>query len=206
MPKLGISALPKLRSKEGLLKAGFLQSGMGGHLMTSAGTVKQAYLFPLSATEGRFLLDAIGLLAITGNGRTDDRLPGPTQRAQLVQARVGQGKFRDETMALWNSCCALSGISHGRLLRASHIKPWSVSTNAERLDPYNGIMLSAHLDAAFDCGLISFKDDGSMLISKDLSTHDRAALALHTLNIPKFSMKHRSYLEHHRNAKFNRAR
>ena len=93
MPKLGISALPKLRSKEGLLKAGFLQSGTGGHLMTSAGTVKQAYLFPLNETEGRFLLDAIGLLALSGHGKTADRLPGQTQRAQFVQARVGQCKF-----------------------------------------------------------------------------------------------------------------
>ena len=82
--------------------------------MTSAGTVKQAYLFPLNETEGRFLLDAIGLLALSGHGKTADRLPGQTQRAQFVQARVGQCKFREETMALWNDRCALSGVTHGR--------------------------------------------------------------------------------------------
>lgn len=192
---------PQTPSKEELRKLGFFQPNLGEHLVAENGSVKQAYLFPLDAAEGHFLLQAVGLRTSNNAGQIDERLAGPTQRAQLVQARIGQGKFREETMRVWKNRCALSDISHSRLLRASHIKPWSESTNAERLDPYNGILLSAHLDAAFDCGLISFKDDGKIMISGELSEHDREALGLVSLNAPKFSEKHLFYLEHHR-AKF----
>jgi predicted restriction endonuclease len=54
------------------------------------------------------------------------------------------------------------------MLRASHIKPWSKSSNRERLNPANGILLAAHLDALFDCGLISFGNDGAMLVSAQI--------------------------------------
>jgi hypothetical protein len=49
------------------------------------------------------------------------------------------------------------------VLRASHIKPWAKSTNRERLNAENGIMLAAHVDALFGRGLMSFADDRAML-------------------------------------------
>jgi predicted restriction endonuclease len=55
------------------------------------------------------------------------------------------------------------------MLRASHIKPWSKSSNRDRLNPSNGILLAAHLDALFDCRLISFADDGTMLVSAQVA-------------------------------------
>jgi len=189
---------PRQRPKSELLELGFFQGILGKHLVAANGSVKQAYLFHLDANEGQFLLSAVGLAIPNDIGKIDERLAGPTQRAQLVQARIGQGKFREETMRVWNDRCALSNISHSRLLRASHIKPWSESTNLERLDPYNGIILSANLDAAFDCGLISFDDDGTIKVSENLSEHDRMALGLDILKIPEFTAKHVTYLAYHR--------
>jgi hypothetical protein len=55
------------------------------------------------------------------------------------------------------------------LLRASHIKPWAKSSNPDRLNPANGILLTAHIDALFDCGFISFADDGTMLVSAQIA-------------------------------------
>ena len=69
-------------------------------------------------------------------------------------------------MTYWGGRCAITEVTEPRLLRASHIKPWAkCETDAERLDVYNGLLLAAHLDAAFDAGLISFTDEGAILFS-----------------------------------------
>jgi putative restriction endonuclease len=71
-------------------------------------------------------------------------------------------------------------LREGRLLRASHIKPWAkCGTDAERLDVYNGLLLAAHLDAAFDAGLISFADDGAILFSPEFTMEDRDTVGIH---------------------------
>lgn len=85
-----------------------------------------------------------------------------TERLALAKARIGQGKFKDAVSKIM-SACPFTGISDLSLLRASHIKPWAVCNNHERLDGQNGLMLSPHLDALFDKGLISFDDDGKMI-------------------------------------------
>jgi HNH endonuclease len=88
-----------------------------------------------------------------------------TIKQTLIEARLGQGQFRASVAERWNGQCGVTGCSIGPLLRASHIKPWSKSSNRDRLNPANGILLAAHVDALFDCGLISFADDGMMLVS-----------------------------------------
>lgn len=92
----------------------------------------------------------------------------PTDRATLVMARLGQGKYRKELLALWDGKCAVTGCAASEVLRASHAKPWRISDNGERLDPHNGLPLVANLDALFDAGLIGFDNDGKMRISKQL--------------------------------------
>lgn len=94
-----------------------------------------------------------------------------TERQQLVDARIGQGKFRQDVIALHKKCI-VTGIELPDLLRASHIKPWKDSTNQERLDPGNGLLLSASIDVLFDRGFISFKDNGQMLVSDKLRGTD----------------------------------
>jgi hypothetical protein len=107
-------------------------------------------------------------------------LPRATEAERLVIERVGQDVFREALMTYWGGCCAATGVAEPRLLRASHIKPWAkCKTDAERLDVYNGLLLAAHLDAAFDTGLISFGDDGVILLSSQFTQADRDAIGIH---------------------------
>lgn len=91
-----------------------------------------------------------------------------TEKERLVRTRIGQGKFKD--LLLKRECkCALCGVIEARLLIASHIKPWSISSSEERLDVNNGLLLCPNHDALFDKKLISFNVNGEIVISKTLS-------------------------------------
>lgn len=121
-----------------------------------------------------------------------------TERASIQKSRIGQGRFREALERYWK-CCAVTGCTEQAVLRASHIKPWSESSDTEKLDVYNGLLLSAGIDACFDKGLISFSDSGSILISESLSLDDRDSLGLHgSLKIQGLDDRHRPYLEFHR--------
>lgn len=98
---------------------------------------------------------------------------GPTDKEALVNARVGQGVFRAAVLLLWNGRCSVTGSTTLDAIRASHIKPWRDSTDAERLDPFNGIPLVANLDALFDAGLISFDGSGQLLVSQKVAASER---------------------------------
>jgi hypothetical protein len=105
------------------------------------------------------------------------KVPETTRRA-LIEARVGQGRFRQDLMVLWSDKCAVTGCDVAEVLRASHCKPWRSCTDAERLDPANGLLLVATLDALFDAGLIAFLDTGQMLVDASLSPARQRALGL----------------------------
>ncbi|MEG3057297.1 MAG: HNH endonuclease signature motif containing protein [Methanoculleus sp.] len=98
-----------------------------------------------------------------------------TERESLILSRIGQGEFRSGLISYWKRC-AVTGCDSIALLRASHIKPWRDSDNAERLDAYNGLLLAPNLDSAFDKGYISFDDSGEMLISGELGSDSRSEL------------------------------
>jgi hypothetical protein len=130
-----------------------------------------------------------------------DRLT-PTEKLTLCRARLGQGKFREDVLKYWD-CCCLTQCSHLSVLRASHIKPWKGSTNKERLDPFNGLLLSPNLDSAFDKGLITFEDSGKIKISPQLTMNDRVALGIHAkMRLPQVSPRHLTYLKYHREKVF----
>ncbi|MCE5182743.1 MAG: HNH endonuclease [Betaproteobacteria bacterium] len=65
----------------------------------------------------------------------------------------------------------MSGLSEPRLLVASHIVPWS-KDKVNRLNPSNGLCLSAIHDRAFDKGLITLSDDFKIVISEELKQRD----------------------------------
>ena len=96
-----------------------------------------------------------------------------TEKEYIQKARRGQGQFRMLLLDAYGATCPVVGITNVELLIASHIKPWNVCTNQERLDPENGILLSALIDRLFDRGLITFYDDGKILPSPYLSSNDR---------------------------------
>lgn len=86
--------------------------------------------------------------------------------------------FRNEVVALFSGCCAVTGCSLSQILIASHIVPWKDATDAERLDPFNGLLLTPNLDKLVDRLLIAFNDDGSILLSKSLSAEVRMTLGV----------------------------
>ena len=88
-------------------------------------------------------------------------------RSATVQVRVNQARFRKAILASYDSTCCISGLSHERLLIASHIVPWSEDTK-NRLNPQNGLCLSALHDKAYDLGLITVLPDYRIRVSKKL--------------------------------------
>jgi len=128
-------------------------------------------------------------------------LPG-TEREAVVRSRMGQGRFRAALIHYWNGC-AVTGCKVIHILRASHIKPWRVSSNDERLDLYNGLLLIPNVDGAFDGGLISFADDGKIMISRRLSRTEANILGiLPSMGLSRIEESHRKYLDHHRKKVF----
>lgn len=119
-----------------------------------------------------------------------------TERERIVRERVGQDIFREALMKYWGGMCPISGVTEPRLLRASHAKPWKDCTDEERLDVHNGLLLAAHLDAAFDAGLISFSDGGRMLMSDQLGAIERTLLG--PGGKVSFVPQHMGYLHWHR--------
>jgi len=127
-----------------------------------------------------------------------------TEKQELVLARRGQGKFRRNLEQI-EECCRLTGVRDRRFLRASHIKPWRLcETNHERLDGYNGLLLTPTFDHLFDKGYISFSDDGAILISDRLPNEVRCSLGLaaQAVNAKTFSEAHEKYLAFHRKGVF----
>jgi hypothetical protein len=126
-----------------------------------------------------------------------DAMLTETQKSQIVLARVGQGAFRKKLIKHWGKCSATDCLQID-ILRASHIKPWSESSNSERLDVYNGLLLNPNLDALFDKGYVTFDDEGKILISPYLSDRDREILKCSADLRVKLSPQHFKYLAWHR--------
>ena len=124
---------------------------------------------------------------------------GSTEAEQLTKQRRGQQIFRRALERYWEGRCPLTGITEPEMLRASHILPWAAcSSDAERLDVHNGLLLAAHWDAAFDSGLASFSDEGALLLQPHLSPASLKALRSEEIAPLSLTDEHRRYLAWHR--------
>jgi hypothetical protein len=124
------------------------------------------------------------------------------EKESLIQARRGQGRYRQDLEKVEGGC-RVTGLIDRRHLRASHIKPWSESNDQEKLDPSNGLLLSPHIDHLFDRGYISFTNDGDLLVSKHLNPVVLGAWGLTgSIKRKPFDAKQCVYLEYHRNHVF----
>jgi predicted restriction endonuclease len=101
-----------------------------------------------------------------------------TERDILSRARIGQGIFRDQLMRKYSGKCVITGLAIPEVLIASHIKPWAVSDNCDRISVDNGLLLSATFDRLFDNGLISFMQDGEIMISGFVKQDSRSLLGI----------------------------
>lgn len=128
-------------------------------------------------------------------GKTKDR---------LVKVRVNQNLFRAMVLANYSNHCAISGIDIPDLLLASHIVPWADSPQ-ERLNPENGICLSALYDRAFDKGLIGIKENYEVVLSQELKQkNDNAYFRSYfmpidglKLHLPQKYLPRKEFLQYH---------
>jgi predicted restriction endonuclease len=119
-----------------------------------------------------------------------------------VKARLGQGKFRNALLEEWKGC-SVTGLFLPSILRASHIKPWKVSINFERLDVSNGLLLLPQFDDLFDLGLVTFSDEGSILLSKALKGVPLSLLGIDSRSrLRHIREAHKPYLDYHRSRRF----
>lgn len=120
-----------------------------------------------------------------------------TERENLVSSRVGQGKFRDQLIDEWEGC-AITRCSQIELLIASHIKPWRECDNEERLDRFNGFLLTPNYDRLFDQGYISFEDNGAIKLSSALDKNNLKSLSINPDASIDLKEGNKKYLAWHR--------
>lgn len=119
-----------------------------------------------------------------------------TEKERLIKSRIGQGAFKK--LLIKRECkCALCGVTDPRILIASHIKPWSISTNEERLDMNNGLLLCPNHDALFDKNIISFDVQGEIVISKTLDDPARIFMNVYDGMRIELAEKQVIYMENH---------
>lgn len=136
-----------------------------------------------------------------------DDFTGETKRV-ITEQRIRQNFFRRAVLSSYRQRCCMSGLSDSRLLIASHIVPWS-KDKENRLNPRNGLCLSALHDKAFDRGLITLDDDFRVLLSKALEQNNEPfvqqffhPLAGQVIALPERFVPDRAFLAQHRGSVF----
>jgi len=123
-----------------------------------------------------------------------------TDRVAIVQARRGQGLFR-ERVSLIETRCRITGVDNPTHLIASHCKPWRDATNEERLNGENGLLLTPSIDHLFDRGFIGFEDNGRLIVSPVAHRPSLKRMGIdveESLNVGAFSSGQRDFLGFHR--------
>jgi putative restriction endonuclease len=125
-----------------------------------------------------------------------------TERLALIRARNGQGLFKDRVSKI-ETKCRITGVENPVHLIASHCKPWRDSTNEERLDGENGLLLTPSIDHLFDRGFIGFENNGKLIISPVAhkpSLHRMGIETTKVVNVGDFTTGQKQFLDFHRNA------
>lgn len=126
-------------------------------------------------------------------------IPNVTERKGLVTSRVGQGAYRKGIIHRWDYKCAVTSFDKLDVLIASHIVPWADSTNDERMDLNNGILLSPTYDALFDRHLITFENNGKIILSDSIESQAFAKIGVTGKELIKdIRTDNHPYLEKHR--------
>lgn len=208
------------------------EGGFWGAIQSGSATLAQELTrtFPISCTpESGFVLTTEAVLArwLRRASALSQALPNqavmafesqlqhelaamPTEAAQntevqrMVRQRVGQQSYRRAMLDYWGGTCAVTGLALPQALRASHCKPWAeCGSDAERLDVFNGFLLSANLDVLFDSFLVSFSEMGVLLVSEAVTISDQQKMGLATgMRLRWVSAQHGPYLDFHRHRFF----
>lgn len=124
--------------------------------------------------------------------------PKSTKSKARITIRVGQEYHRQQMINKWGGKCPVTGCSIQKILISSHIVPWSQSNDTERLDVENGILLSPNVDALFDKHLISFSDDGLIILSSKIEKSELHKLGIDLKVKINISEGMKPYLKRHR--------
>jgi len=180
------------------------------------GDGNQGYLYPCNEELALKLLELISIqnvyapdkeqleFSIDDIKRTERNplaaLIAETESEAMMKIRRGQQQFRKHLMPLWNNKCPLCGIELDVLLRASHSKPWKDSSDHERVDPFNGVLLCCNHDALYDKGLITFDSKGKIYISTRITKENYSKYGLmEGFKIPKYPNNEIYFKWHKRN-------
>lgn len=125
-----------------------------------------------------------------------------------MQQRIKQQFFRRAVLSSYRGRCCISGLADQRLLVASHIVPWR-SDKSNRLNPSNGLCLSAIHDKAFDSGLIALSDDFRVLVSAGLLGRGDAfaekifaSITGQQIEMPERFLPDKAFIQRHRSECF----
>lgn len=148
-------------------------------------------------------------LVFTYGKKREKTFPQPqpkesARQTEIRRARQGQGVYRDK---LLSECpfCPITMINDERLLIASHIKPWAVATDFEKLDSKNGLMLSPLYDKLFDRGFMTFTEDRKIVLSNWLSPANKKRIGIQDgqfVQLLPLDDARQEYMKFHRTAVF----
>jgi hypothetical protein len=147
---------------------------------------------PMASAMGEAMAEAIAISDLPELEKND-----------LIEARLGLGRFADQVRSLWDGACCGTGVIVEAMVHACPIKPWVYCTNDERLDPENGLPFVPTWHLAFSTGMIAFDDDGTLLLSADLPADEARKAGID----PAFRLavkgeRQRTYLAWHRRDTF----
>lgn len=134
-------------------------------------------------------------------------VPDKTEDQRFTKIRIAQTQYRKDVISLWHNKCAVTGVDEADWLIASHIKPWRESTDIERVDPNNGLLLTPNYDKLFDRGVISFSPDNGRIIlpetqSKQMWSNFTKMHIDDSQSLRYLDDKIAEYLEYHNNYVF----
>jgi len=137
----------------------------------------------------------------------DDVSVDETDRQAIIRARVGHGLFKQRVMSI-ETRCRITGVDNPNYLRASHCKPWRDSSNDERLNGENGLLLTPSIDHLFDRGFVGFENSGDLIISPVAHKPSLQRMGVETegvINVGAFTDGQKRFLEFHRSSVLLRA-
>lgn len=143
------------------------------------------------------LSDTADLYPLTRLYNGTDNLDGKERKA-VLSVRQNQEKIRKAAIRKYNGICAISGLKIPSLLTASHIKPWACSTPHEKGDLHNILLLCPSHNALFDRFLITFRDDGTIMINEKITDEDKIKLNINDDMKIKIDEDTKKYLAYHR--------
>lgn len=160
--------------------------------------------------DGKEVAAKVKELKVTDDGRffagdIDPESSEGKERFAQTKVRITQRQFRKWILSIYSGKCCVTGLSVPTVLRASHIVAWSEDVQ-NRMNPSNGLCLSATYDAAFDRHLITFDDDYRMVLSSSIrdfctnEVHKSYFLAFEgrALTMPRRFLPDKNLLARHR--------